>query len=96
MSKSETHPETRTNKGMSELIGQTSYSDVVKGPTLDKSFDSPYHGIEVLTDGNVQLETAENTRTLPLETSRVYPIEVHQILSANTTVGKADIMLYVK
>lgn len=90
------HPKTTGQKAGKELIGQTSYSDVNKQPTLDNEFDEPYHGIEVLTDGNVQLETPGGQRTIPLETSRIYPIEILQVLSANTTVGASDIMLYAK
>lgn len=90
------HPTTTGQKADKELIGQTSYSDVNRQPTLDDTFETPYHGIEVLTDGNVQLQTAEGQRTLPLETSRIYPIEIHQVLSSNTTVGASDIMLYAK
>ena len=90
------HPTVTGNKASRELIGQTSYSDVQKGPTLDNTFDPPFHGIEVLTDGNVQLETKAGQRTLPLSTGRVYPIEIHQVLSTNTTVNASDIMLYAK
>lgn len=90
------HPVTNMSEGARELIGQTSYSDVIKQPTLDSGFSTPFHGIEVLTDGNVELETANGQRVIPLETGRIYPIEIHQVLSGNTTIGATDILLYEK
>jgi hypothetical protein len=91
-----THPEVHKLEGSKELVAQTAYSHFVVGPALDNTFDPPYVGIEVTTDGNVEIVTADGTSVLPAATGRIYPIEIHQLKSNNTAVNTSEIILYRK
>ena len=82
-------------KGSEELTKQTSYSDVNIGPPFDTSFDTNYHAIEVLSDGDVEVVTgAGNTRKLALVKNRIYPIEIAEVVQSGTQVSQSEIYLY--
>ena len=89
------HPATSRHRADEELIGQSSYSDVWVGPDFDTEFPVSYDGIEVLSDGKVEVQTGVgNEVVLDLIASRIYPIEVQKVLSSGTLVLKKDIWLY--
>jgi len=89
------HPGVTSTKADKELIGQTSYSDVVVEPDVDTGFDPHYHGIEVLSGGDVKVQTGAGQEvTLALTAGRIYPIEIQKIVSSGTTVSRSDIWLY--
>jgi len=89
------HPATSRHRADEELIGQSSYSDVWVGPDFDTEFSVSYDGIEVLSDGTVEVQTgAGNQAALALVINRIYPIEIQKIISAGTLVAQSDIWLY--
>lgn len=89
------HPATSRHRADEELIGQSSYSDVWVGPTFDTEFSVSYDGIEVLSDGTVEILTgAGNQVALDLIAKRIYPIEILEVFSGGTVVRQGDIWLY--
>jgi len=89
------HPGVTSTKADKELIGQTSYSDVVVGPQFDQGFDPHYHAIEVISDGDVEVQTGAGQQlVLPLVAGRIYPIEVQKVVASGTNVPQGDIWLY--
>jgi len=89
------HPATSRHRADEELIGQSSYSDVWVGPDFDTGFSTSYDGIEVLSDGKVEVQTGAGTEViLDLTAGRIYPIEIQKVLSSGTQVTKKDIWLY--
>lgn len=91
-----THPIVQSRKADDEIIFQTSYSDVISGPTFDTEFEPIFDAIEVISGGIVEIVTAETNRKIPMSTGRIYPIEIHEIRASNTGVNAADILLYRK
>jgi len=90
------HPGVTSTKAAKEIVDQTSYSDIIRGPQFDSDLDPNVHGIEVLTDGNVQILTEQgNNRTIPFVTGRIYPIKVQEIVSNNTALSRDDILVYI-
>lgn len=89
------HPSVEQIQANRTIRSQTSYSDFIKGPNFDSTFSEAYDGIEVTTEGNVEVVTGEdNTRILPAKVNRIYPLEVKQIKSANTSISKSEIILW--
>ncbi len=89
------HPGVSDHRASEELIGQTSYSDVNVGPSFDVGFSENYDGIEVLSDGTVELQTGDGSQVeLDLTAGRIYPIEIQKVVANNTSVAQSDIWLY--
>jgi len=89
------HPAVSSRRADEELIGQTSYSDVWVGPDFDVGYSENYDAIEVLSDGEVELQTGAGSEvTLALVANRIYPIEIQKILASGTQVAQSDIWLY--
>ena len=89
------HPRVSDGQANRTLISQTAYSDLIKGPSFDSPFSEAYDGLEVTTEGNVEIVTGQdNTRILPAKVNRIYPVTVKEIKATNTSISKSEIILW--